>query len=768
MEKIPAVIERSLTADGITGFRLLFVRLPSGLRLLEGLFALPLPGELFDPPEGLERGGDPSDPLPCPGLLKTRPPERPAEIILLLSCGIFPGLDRFGAAKIVERFGERTLSVIDESPEKLALTPGLSEDSRERIIEGRQGFLRERELALFLLENYRLGPLFASQLLQSLGPQAKSRVEKDPSLLLESPLLRSRESLVALALKTPNPPAALLSALVLAEEREGRSFVERRRLMWRAAELLARAEAGKGPGSPPESPPDAPVETAPGPLPGAASRAAAKETREKLGAVLGALSLGSKISPLQGSFPEEDYVQSARVGDLERRAARALLNIRKSGRRIPPEGIKAALRSLERAPGLSERDRWLIGLTLERKVLLIDSGPGSQSTLAAELARGFHRSIGLAAEICSPEAGASGEPLPAEAGGLKSLPALLEYSPISRAPARGSLNPLETDLLVILDAHLLELESLVRLLSALPATCGLVIAGDRFLPENSRPGEVFENMLRSGLFPALRLTESPGEAASPGLRSLLALRRGELPPGAGNGDPDFHFVSGGREELLEKALELILETYPKRLGLPPEEAALLICPAKEGPLGSASLNKIISARHRELFFKGAPRPAGLGGPRPEAHARVTLGEGWEYSPGQRVTLLRDREDLALFAGTSLLLTAVNPDLLEAEGIRGEKSLRLGRGELFDFAPSWALSLEDCRRVRAPAAIFLADPENMNGVDRNTLALALSRGRNRAALLGARAATARALSRERARDSRRGSLEIILREEGAAG
>src|SRR5215469_10917775 len=79
-----------------------------------------------------------------------RLPASPEGIVRYLGSGLIKGIGPKKAQKIVDHFGEQTLAILEQQPERLDEVKGLNVKDRERIIEGWNAQAEIKELHLFL------------------------------------------------------------------------------------------------------------------------------------------------------------------------------------------------------------------------------------------------------------------------------------------------------------------------------------------------------------------------------------------------------------------------------------------------------------------------------------------------------------------------------------------------------------------------------------------------------------------------------------------
>ncbi|MER8100410.1 helix-hairpin-helix domain-containing protein [Kitasatospora sp. NPDC094016] len=159
-------------------------------------------------------------------------------------------------------------------------------------------------------------------------------------------------------------------------------------------------------------------------------------------------------------------------------------------------------------------------------------------------------------------------------------------------PGRASDGTLALDVLVVLDAPLLDVELAATVLESLADGTRLVLSGDPGQLWSAGPGRFFADLLAAKVCPAVA-------SRTPDFGPI-----GELVSGVGIGElqpveaPDKEVViltakDGG--EAVHRALQLLTDSIPRALGIPAEQVVLLT-PGHGGPAGTRALNAAAKAR----------------------------------------------------------------------------------------------------------------------------------------------------------------------------
>ncbi|MET7454509.1 helix-hairpin-helix domain-containing protein [Streptomyces sp. NPDC005574] len=240
-------------------------------------------------------------------------------------------------------------------------------------------------------------------------------------------------------------------------------------------------------------------------------------------------------------------------------------------------------------------------------------------------------------------------------------------------PGRDTDGALDLDLLVVLDAPQLDVETAALVTESLPDGARLVLAGDPAMLWSAGPGRVFADLLAARVCPQVASRRpDPGPL-------------GELVSGIGVGELN-QVDAPGKEvvivpvrdagEAVHRTVQLVADSVPRAIGIPAEETQV-ITPGHGGAAGTRVLNTALKERLN-------PGPGRFGGFDP--------GDRIAYSPAPGRTLpgrveKADAEGLHLSCGGE---TVVVPKE------RVEQSVRHG----------WALTAHQAVGCRWSAAVVV--------------------------------------------------------------
>ncbi|MEV7241117.1 helix-hairpin-helix domain-containing protein [Streptomyces sp. NPDC093248] len=260
-----------------------------------------------------------------------------------------------------------------------------------------------------------------------------------------------------------------------------------------------------------------------------------------------------------------------------------------------------------------------------------------------------------------------------DAGGAPAAGTVAGVLSGAEGPGRDAEGALDLDLLIVLDAPQLDVESGAMLVESLPDGARLVLSGDPSVLWSAGPGRVFADLLAARACPQIASrTPDPGPL-------------GELVSGVGAGEL-IQVEAPGKEivivpvrdagEAVHRTVQLVADSVPRAIGVPPEQT-VVITPGHGGAAGTRALNTVLKERLN-------PGPGRFGGFDP--------GDRIAYSPAPGRTVPGRVVD-ADAAGLRLEC-AGEPVVVPRE--RVEQSVRHG----------WALTAHQAVGGRWPAAVVV--------------------------------------------------------------
>ncbi|MDQ0989980.1 ATP-binding domain-containing protein [Streptomyces sp. V3I7] len=400
---------------------------------------------------------------------------------------------------------------------------------------------------------------------------------------------------------------------------------------------------------------------------------------------------------------QDDAQQDDEEGD-EERPVRVLVGLERYA--LAEESLADGLARLVNSPPKEASQPWesaaasLSGSAAElaravavHSLVLHTGGEAAGAEPAALLAAARAAGLSAVAAAHTPDGGRRFAALPAsgdDSSAVVTVPGLLSGA---EGPGRDADGALELDLLVVLDAPQLDVESAAMLVESLPDGARLVLSGDPAVLWSAGPGRVFADLLAARACPQIASrTPDPGPL-------------GELVSGIGIGELT-QVEAPGKEvvivpvrdagEAVHRTVQLVADSVPRAIGIPAERT-VVITPGHGGAAGTRALNAALKQRLN-------PGPGRFGGFDP--------GDRVAYSPAPGRTLpgevvKADAEGLHLSCAGVLVVVPRE---------RVERSVRHG----------WALTAHQAAGGRWPAVVVVLPGDAAQALSRPWVYTAFSR------------------------------------------
>ena len=533
-------------------------------------------------------------------VVERRLPQGLKEIYHYLSSGAVKGVGKATARLIIEEFGEDSLTVIEEEPEKLAKIKGITKKRAAQISEVFRQQMGSRRLMEFLGEhNFPLE--LAALLRRAYGDVALEVIKANPYLLLEEEFEVEFSQADALALSLgvgAEDPLRLEAGLQfeLAHNlKNGHTFLPRRKLVEATGTLLS--------------------------IPGGLLEGCL-DTLVRRGELELEQVAGQEAVYLPALYEAEAYI-AQRV--LEMSQAELL----------PPQGLDKLVRRIEREQGISyaPQQRQAVELAANRQIMLLTGGPGTGKTTCLRGVLALFEMMGLDTALAAPTGRAAkrlGELCGTEASTIHRL---LEtgFDPRSGKLVftKNSYDPLKADAVIVDETSMVDVPLMAALLDALEGDCRLVLVGDPDQLPSVGPGSLFADLIRCGAVPAVRLTDIFRQAAQSAIvRGAHLINCGQTPDLARNQGDFFCLVRRDPQAVLDTIVDLCRRRLPERLGIPADQIQVL-SPTRRRGTGTRALNQVLqSALNPPLEGKGERR----------------FGD-WVFRAGDRVMQVRNDYDI---------------------------------------------------------------------------------------------------------------------------
>ncbi|MBP3873140.1 MAG: ATP-dependent RecD-like DNA helicase [Lachnospiraceae bacterium] len=514
-----------------------------------------------------------------------RRPEDTAAVERYLGSGMISGVREALAHRIVKTFGEDTLRILDEEPERLAEIKGISK-SKARDIAAQLYEKRDLRDGLLFLAKYHIPNTLALKIWKQYGPDIYSILRENPYKLADDVRgigFRTADEIAAQAGIPMDSRFRINSAILYTLENasaEGSLYLPRDILIRRTKSILGFRDAYDA-YMPRED--DALVPEA------------LEGTNDPVGA--GILDLAVEKKVILKTEEDESRVYTSRAYYTQMRVARMLLerNLTMSCQ-IEEARMKAVEAASESGYELDERQLEAVALAQRCCLLILTGGPGTGKTTTINTMIRVFEADGLTIELAAPTGRAAKRMTEATGRRARTIHRLLEVSgdPDDVLIFNKDMdNPLDADVIIVDEMSMVDLYLFQSLLRAVVPGTRLIMVGDADQLPSVGPGRVLRDMIASGQISTVTLKRIFRQA----LQSDIVVNAHKINEGVhpvlSNKSPDFFFIRQlDPGTIIGTAIKLVRDNLPRYLNVPGTEIQVM-APMKKGVLGVNNLNRIM-------------------------------------------------------------------------------------------------------------------------------------------------------------------------------
>ena len=469
-----------------------------------------------------------------------------------LSCGLIKGIGPETAKNIVATFGMDTISVMENQPERLTEVYGIG---RVRAAAIAASYMAQKDMrdVMIGLQEYGITVNQAMKLYKIYGPHCLERLKENPYRLIddvEGIGFRTADKIALSGGFAPDSPFRLRAGLRYTLQwacREGHTYLPREKLIQVAADIL-----GSDPG---------PVE------------------RELDELIIGESVVYKAVNNTDACFLPYLYRMESEC------AARLNLLAAPRERTLPYFNIDSQTEKLETKYKLSLADeqKRAVRLALTSGALVITGGPGTGKTTILQFVITMLEKLGESFELCAPTGRAAKRMTEAAGCEARTIHRLLEYGYGESGFTRNQDNPIDTDVIIVDEMSMVDVQLLWALLRATRAGTRLIMVGDA----DQLPSVGAGNVLRDDLVRLTEIYRQGGRSAI--VTNAHRINNGQPP--ILHGEEEFGFEQiDSAEDILRRLTALCSGRVSKLGAADPLKDIQVLSPMKKGALGVRNIN----------------------------------------------------------------------------------------------------------------------------------------------------------------------------------
>ena len=660
-------------------------------------------------------------------------PEDTYAIERYLGSGAIKGIGAALAARIVRRFGQDTLRIVEEEPERLAEVKGISE-KKAREIAAQVTEKADMRKAMIFLQKYGIS--------LNLGAKIYQKYKESVYTVLQENPYRLAEDISGVGFKIADEIAARIGIhadsdyrirsgmlyTLLQASGEGHTYLPKDQLFTRCARLLGVNESYM--------------------------------EKHLMDMVIDRKLVLKEKNGETIVYPSQYYY-------LELNTARMLneLNV------LCPEDeqlVQKRILMIEKETGtvLDEMQKKAVTEAASHGLFVLTGGPGTGKTTTINAIIRFFEGEGAELRLAAPTGRAAKRMTETTGYEAQTIHRLLELNGMpeeerdghSAKFERNTQNPLEADVIIIDEMSMVDIHLMHSLLLAVTTGTRLILVGDENQLPSVGPGNVLRDIIRSGRFPVVELTKIFRQASESDIVvNAHKINKGEQVQ-INNKSRDFFFLKRYDADIIIRVvIALIQEKLPRYVDAKPFEIQVLT-PMRKGLLGVERLNQILQ-RYLNPPEDGKPEKAV--GDRlfrtGDKVMQIRNNYQMEWEIRGRYGIVIDK-GIGVFNGDTGILRTIN-DFAETAEVEFEDGrwAEYSFKQLDELELAYAITIHKSQGSEYPAVVIplLSGPRML--LNRNLLYTAVTRARKCVTVVGSEE-TFREMIRNEKQQQRYSSLD----------
>lgn len=643
--------------------------------------------------------------------------ELPSSIVGIekyLGSGLIKGIGSVYAKKIVAKFGEETLNIIEEDIQRLSEVDGIGKKRINLIAKSWEKQKDVKDIMVFLQGN-GVSSAYAAKIYKAYGKESIDKVKENPYRLADDIWgigFKTADSIAKSMGYAENDIRRCKSGIIYSLNQlanDGHVYATREQLIKDANERLGLAEIAAN------SQTTAPNTSASSPI------------TEEIPLGMVAEPTPQMRPPVEQTLEELISAEELKVEDeciylppfyySEVGVAKKLLELRNAKQDNLFAG-QVNMEAIEKESGITYDDvqQAAIHMAAESKVMVLTGGPGTGKTTTTQGIISAWKTAGLSILLAAPTGRAAKRMSEATGMEAKTIHRLLGFKP-TEGYKFNEENPLDGDALIVDECSMIDIILMYSLLKAIPLTMRLFLVGDIDQLPSVGAGNVLRDIIESEAIPVTRLTRIFRQAQSSRIvMNAHAINQGYFPNIQNGKDTDFFFIRAEEpQDAVPQIVNLVKNRLPKAYGRPVSDVQVLT-PMRRSYCGSDNLN---------IELQKALNPMGVS---------LSFG-GTLYRSGDRVMQIRNNYDKDVYNGDIGTISDVDLEENELLVSFGDKVVTYEKSELDELVLAYATTIHKSQGSEYPIVVIPVFYSFFTLLQRNLIYTAITRAKKICVLIG---------------------------------
>lgn len=648
-------------------------------------------------------------------------PQNREGIVRYLSENVY-GVGDVTANRIYDHFKEKTLDVIERSPEKLASVPGLRAEQIESIKELWQTQRSERQ-AMIYLQGLGITSRLAMKIFGAYGAETIKIVEENPYKLADDihgiGFLKADQIAQnkGIAVDSPMRIRASLRYALGQSAQEGHVYLPREELVLQTVKLLGLT------------------------------------TSELIDPeILHSVRVGAlmqEILFIEGEKIEATYLPLYYHAERQAVVCLKTLNDVKSTlqKRIEKTEWTSYLAGLteKNNVALSDVQQSAVQAALTRKITVLTGGPGTGKTTTLQMVIHALEKEGITYSLAAPTGRAAKRLAEATLREARTIHRLLEWK--EGFFSYDEDRQLPVDFIIIDESSMLDILLFSSLLKAIQPNAHLMLVGDVDQLPSVGAGNVLKDVIGSGVAHVTRLSMIFRQAqASHIILNAHRINQGENPYLENRSEDFFFFGKDSINDVVPMVVEIVQNRLAKKLGkYDVMRDVQVIAPMYRGPAGVDALNL---ALQNELNPKNVERAELV------VNQRV-------FRVGDKIMQTKNNYEKEVYNGDIGYIQGIDLKAFKVTVIIDDAFIEYDMTDLDQLILAYCISTHRSQGSEYPVVVMPVVPQHYMMLQRNLLYTAITRAKRMVVLVGEKKAVYMAVGNNKVSDRNTG-LMIRLR------
>ena len=611
-----------------------------------------------------------------------------------LSSGLIKGIGPKYASKIVDKFKEETLKIIDENPNKLRKIEGIGEKRVEIIINAWE---EQKEIAqvMVFLKSRDVPTSYAVKIFKTYGNKSIDKIQENPYRLVDDiwGIGFKTSDQIALNLGFEKNSLNRIQAGILYSISEatnnGHLYLELNDAQKNIIKILELEET---------------------------------QAIDLIKKALRELYNQEKIKLIE--FNKKHFITLPKFYFSEKGIAKKIFKLNstasKTEKFLDHSKIYNQIRIPDKSICLNEEQQKGILTCLQNKITIITGGPGTGKTTLTKKLLDILEENKIKFKLAAPTGRAAKRMFESTQRNTSTLHRLLEFNPTIMGFNKNEDNALDLDFLIIDEASMIDVFLMHSVLKALPISAHLILLGDIDQLPSVGAGNILKDLINSEKIVVVKLVEIFRQAQD----SLIIVNahkvnKGEFPTSISTKQKkDFFYKKIDEPENIFPILHKIYSSTLKKYNISPKET-IVLTPMNRGVAGTQRINQELQMILNPINNEN----------------KQTMRFGQYYKVGDRVMQIRNNYDKYVFNGDIGYIEDINKidQLLKINF--NDRILEYDFSELNELVLAYSISIHKSQGSEFEAVIIPVFMQHFILLQRNLIYTAITRAKKLCILLG---------------------------------